>query len=543
MSNTGSIRRVLREIGIPPEHWPYFQAIIYREIDPYKSVNLQKKSARSSRAISIPDPSLKKVQSEILLLLEKEIPSYMQSNSFAYTKGKSHAEAAEIHLGMAWGVKVDIAKFFDHVTETHVRKALVRAGFGDKSEVLAKLCTRVELDWPNGLPPKYSRYRRAIGHYDLRSGTAKFFRNALREYPFLVNRANRGQKGLRRNGQEQLIVMPPKRIPRLYPISGSRYANPKRDQIWSIFRRKTRKYVHRDELPDFPNGQSRTYWHEEVTFSRWSLRKKILDFYSNPSKFSKLIGSSIHRFYPVAPSQFRLRFRDGRLPQGAPTSGFLSNLVMRSFDKLLQDYCHEHNLRYTRYSDDVVVSSLSSTFSREYALQIVSFIQKVCEFNGFTLNKDKTRVMTPGSRKFILGLMVDGDKLRLGRHDREAIELAIYKYSKFGESWEANPNGRHELNGVRIENSKRLGTHDFPNVASPPKASLFGWLAYCKRVDVDFLERIYRNLSKGRWSFIDEGDFEELFDFISALLEKDAESSKSAIISSFIWKEIPQIPQ
>jgi hypothetical protein len=538
MSNTSILRELLKDLSVPVERWKYFQEIINRKIDPYKSVDMRKRDGRSSRVISVPEASLRKLQSEILKYVEKKTSAHLYANSYAYVKGKSHAGAAEIHLGMTWGIKVDISKFFDHVTETHVRKALERAGLGEQADVLAKLCTRVELNWPNGLPPKYSRFKRAIGNYDLRSGTAKYYRGILREYPFLIRRSQRGRHGLGRNGREVLIVMPPKRLPRLFPASPSSYRSPDQNRLWKIFRRKTLQYVHRDELPDFPNGQTRRYWKEEVAFSRWSLRKKILSFYTNSHKFSKLIGSPIHRLYPVAPSQYRLRFREGRLPQGAPTSGFLSNLVMYSFDRMIEQYCQEYGLRYTRYSDDIVLSSLSNNFSRDIALKTVSFVQKVCELNGFTLNKDKTRLMTPGSRKFVLGLMVDGNKLRLPKFDRQAIELAIYKYAKFGDSWSKKPDGRHELNGSRFITTKRLGPRDFPHVASNPKASLFGWLAYCKRVDLDFLERIHQKLSAGGWEFVDEGDFDELLAFTGSLLGMGAGSSEYDFSDPFVWKDI-----
>ena len=44
------------------------------------------------------------------------------------------------------------------------------------------------------------------------------------------------------------------------------------------------------------------------------------------------------------------------LPQGAPTSSYISNLVMRDFDEEIGSFCEKNNISYTRYSDDMTFS-------------------------------------------------------------------------------------------------------------------------------------------------------------------------------------------
>lgn len=45
-----------------------------------------------------------------------------------------------------------------------------------------------------------------------------------------------------------------------------------------------------------------------------------------------------------------------QLPQGAPTSPYLSNLRFRKIDDLISSYTKEFNIRYTRYADDMTFS-------------------------------------------------------------------------------------------------------------------------------------------------------------------------------------------
>ena len=47
---------------------------------------------------------------------------------------------------------------------------------------------------------------------------------------------------------------------------------------------------------------------------------------------------------------------DNKLPQGAPTSGYISNIVMREFDEKIGRYCNQNSICYTRYSDDMSFS-------------------------------------------------------------------------------------------------------------------------------------------------------------------------------------------
>lgn len=52
---------------------------------------------------------------------------------------------------------------------------------------------------------------------------------------------------------------------------------------------------------------------------------------------------------------------DGKLPQGAPTSPFLSNLVCRSMDRDLTDLARRNRATYTRYADDITFSFIVRT--------------------------------------------------------------------------------------------------------------------------------------------------------------------------------------
>ncbi len=90
----------------------------------------------------------------------------------------------------------------------------------------------------------------------------------------------------------------------------------------------------------------------------------------------------------------------GRLPQGAPTSPFLSNLVFRPLDFKLGKIAKKHNASYTRYADDLTFSFNDRKYL-PYVLRRVEFTLKKA---GFKINKRKTRVCHQNNRMLITGL-------------------------------------------------------------------------------------------------------------------------------------------
>jgi len=67
----------------------------------------------------------------------------------------------------------------------------------------------------------------------------------------------------------------------------------------------------------------------------------------------------------------------GHLPQGAPTSPMLANLVMREADELISKLAQESGLLYTRYSDDLIFSTTNEDFTRADAEALVRNVEGI----------------------------------------------------------------------------------------------------------------------------------------------------------------------
>ena len=92
------------------------------------------------------------------------------------------------------------------------------------------------------------------------------------------------------------------------------------------------------------------------------------------------------------------------LPQGAPSSPVLSNIVCARLDRRLSRFAAIHGLTYTRYADDITFSGPYNAFRG--GTPFLYRLQEVIRDEGFSINDDKTRLQTRGARQEVTGLTV-----------------------------------------------------------------------------------------------------------------------------------------
>lgn len=116
---------------------------------------------------------------------------------------------------------------------------------------------------------------------------------------------------------------------------------------------------------------------------------------------------------------------EGILPQGAPTSPMISNLVMYELDEKLAGIADLHGMKYTRYADDLAFSC--GTEKNKYQVKrFLDLILAELRSAGFRPNQQKTSIRGPGSRRIVLGMLVDGKRPRLAREFKDMIRLHLY---------------------------------------------------------------------------------------------------------------------
>lgn len=119
--------------------------------------------------------------------------------------------------------------------------------------------------------------------------------------------------------------------------------------------------------------------------NKYKFKTDIQDFYSFIT-CGKVRAKLIDLGFPpkIAMILTRLTTYNGHLPQGAPSSVFLANLVFTDTGNKIQKLAAEHNITYTSYIDDVVLSS--KTDFKSLTLEVISILRE----DGFRINNKKT---------------------------------------------------------------------------------------------------------------------------------------------------------
>lgn len=122
--------------------------------------------------------------------------------------------------------------------------------------------------------------------------------------------------------------------------------------------------------------------------------------------------------------------QQGHLPQGAPTSPMLANLVCRALDERLLVVAERYDARYTRYADDMAFSSDDASFGRDRAQKLIQAVYQQLARQSLSPNTAKTTIVPPAARKVVLGLSVEEAEPRLTRQFKALLRQHIYYLSR-----------------------------------------------------------------------------------------------------------------
>ncbi|HAT1888590.1 TPA: RNA-directed DNA polymerase [Legionella pneumophila] len=148
-----------------------------------------------------------------------------------------------------------------------------------------------------------------------------------------------------------------------------------------------------------------------------------------------------------------------QLSVGAPSSPFISNAILYEFDDMTQKWASEIGITYTRYADDITLSSRSKFEIADLEKEILNISSKM-NFPKLKLNKRKEKYCSFKNRVSITGLNITPDhKISIGRKKKREISSMIHHF-KLGKL------SKDKMNRLR------------------------GWLSYCKAVENSFLDKM-----------------------------------------------------
>jgi len=131
-----------------------------------------------------------------------------------------------------------------------------------------------------------------------------------------------------------------------------------------------------------------------------------------------------------------------RLPQGAPTSPIISNMICSRMDAQLQYFAHSLHCMYSRYADDITFSTSTREIHHQLVKEVSKIegkqkvvlgeeLQNIIQQNTFNINHDKTRLQLTNQRQSVTGLITNKIP-NIKRKFVRQIRAMLHSWEKFG---------------------------------------------------------------------------------------------------------------
>ena len=133
------------------------------------------------------------------------------------------------------------------------------------------------------------------------------------------------------------------------------------------------------------------------------------------------------------------------LPQGAPTSPAITNLICRKLDRRLTGLAKNLGFAYSRYADDFTFSASGAAVRKIGTL--MKAIKSIVEAEGFHVHPDKTRIMRRGARQEVTGLTVN-EAVRVPRDAMRRFRAVLHQVETSGPAGKKFGSGRDVIRSL-----------------------------------------------------------------------------------------------
>ena len=117
------------------------------------------------------------------------------------------------------------------------------------------------------------------------------------------------------------------------------------------------------------------------------------------------------------------------LPQGAPTSPVITNIICQKLDHRLSGVAKRFGLKYSRYADDITFSSMHNVYQPES--EFLKELHRIIAEQNFHIKESKTRLQKDGYRKEVTGLLVN-EKVNVQQRYIKQLRMWLYYWERYG---------------------------------------------------------------------------------------------------------------
>lgn len=227
---------------------------------------------------------------------------------------------------------------------------------------------------------------------------------------------------------------------------------------------------------------------ETISFSR------IIGYFCNNKYFSlnrsvAILIAQVATYRPSLDSGL-----EGYLPQGSPLSPIISNLIGSILDFKILRLAKKHKLSYSRYADDLTLSTNMRDFPRSIAYYdndsnkwiVGNELKRAVESSRFFINHKKTRLHTSNQRQEVTSLTVN-NKVNINNKYYKYTRSMVYEYCKTGKFYKSSEHRENEKNNPNSLN----GILSFIYYIKTKEASVGDDKKFRNFEDLNTLERLY----------------------------------------------------
>lgn len=367
------------------------------------------KKTGGERIIHAPTKGLKSIQKTISFILQCVYEPHKAA--YGFVQNKSIVDNARVHSGERYVYNIDLKDFFPSIDQARVWKCLQLPPFNlnkESSEDLNKIPIKLSIKVfrrINQIDKKINN-NISILKYEGSDLPAGIYKIDLKDEGLIVFKVY--QKKENTNSGKILLL--------------------KKESNLEIIRKSALDIIAKKEtdletnyLIDYISGQLiKSYFEKSLILIN---REKIANIIASICCFKMevdRIDKNIGQWVKVEKNV---------LPQGAPTSPILTNIICAKLDRRLSGVAKRFGLNYTRYADDITFSSSHNVYQKEG--EFVKEINRIIEEQGFTIKESKTRLQKKGYRQEVTGLLV-GEKVNVQKRYIKQTRMWLYYWETYG---------------------------------------------------------------------------------------------------------------
>ncbi|MFN8671613.1 MAG: retron St85 family RNA-directed DNA polymerase [Candidatus Sericytochromatia bacterium] len=145
--------------------------------------------------------------------------------------------------------------------------------------------------------------------------------------------------------------------------------------------------------------------------------------------------------------KYFIQKEERKLPQGAPTSPAITNIICKRLDQKISKLAQELNFTYTRYADDLTFSTNSE--NNKNISKLLNRVTNIINYEGFFIHPKKTKIARKGSRREVTGIVIN-EKLSIRKDTLKKFRACLHQILRDGlkdKKWGNSNNILASING------------------------------------------------------------------------------------------------